>query len=59
MFFFPRNSLWGTHTLDFEKTVFFFPDSGKKKNNEKILGENNFIKNLGVVEFWHVRKFAH
>ena len=49
-----------THTLDFEKTViFFFRIPGKKKNNEKILGENNFIKNLGVVEFWHVRKFAH
>ena len=58
VFFFPGNSLWGTHTLDFEKTVFFFRIP-EKKNNEKILGENNFIKNLGVVEFWYLRKFAH
>ena len=56
--FFPRKSLWGTHTLDFEKTVFFSSGFRRKKNNQKFLGENNFIQNWGVVEFWESAIFC-
>ena len=47
-FFFPGKSLWGTHTLDSEKTVFFSGFRKKKKNTQKILrilGGQNFVNN--------------
>ena len=56
--FFFRGIVYGVHTHSILKKVLFFFLIPEKKNNEKFLGENNFIKNMGVVEFWASKKFC-